>query len=119
MGDKQVRELEGLIGKELPEDYRAFLVTHEDRMLEREIVFQPPRSGVIDEILTVGDILANDEAGGIGIPEKSLLHIGGNLFGGYLYLDLSPSGFGEIHYMEAYTFRESFPSFGALLGRQV
>ncbi len=119
MSDKQVRDIEARIGAELPEDYRAFLVTNRDQLLEREIVFTPPRSGVVDLILTAEEILANDAAGRIGIPDKSLLHIGGNLLGGYLYLDLSKSGFGRIHYMEGYVVRETFPSFDALLKNPV
>jgi hypothetical protein len=30
--------------------------------------------------------LKNDDQQRLGIPEKSLMHIGGNLLGGYLYL---------------------------------
>lgn len=115
MSDDQVCELERRLGTKLPKEYRAFLVTHQDRLLERELVFSPPRSGVVDEILTTSDILANDEEGRVGIPERALLHIGGNLLGGYLYLDLSEGGFGKVHYMESYVLRETFSSFGALL----
>ena len=43
------------------------------------------------------------------------MHIGGNLLGGYLYMDVSDQGFGTVHYMENYVFKETFPSFDALL----
>jgi len=75
----------------------------------------PPRSGVIDSLLTAEEILENDGQDRVGIPEKSLLHIGGNLMGGYLYLKLSDDAFGQVHYMENYKFREQFPSFSAFL----
>jgi hypothetical protein len=75
----------------------------------------PPRSGVIDSILTADEILQNDDQKQIGIPEQSLLHIGGNLMGGYLYLKISEDAFGQIHYMENYEFREQFLSFSAFL----
>ena len=75
----------------------------------------PPRSGVIDSLLTAEEILENDGQDRAGIPEKSLLHIGGNLMGGYLYLKLSDDAFGQVHYMENYKFREQFPSFSAFL----
>jgi hypothetical protein len=75
----------------------------------------PPRFGVIDSLLTADEILKNDGKIQIGIPEKSLMHIGGNLMGGYLYLKVSDEAFGEIYYMESYEFREQFPSFSAFL----
>ncbi|MCW1915155.1 SMI1/KNR4 family protein [Luteolibacter sp. GHJ8] len=115
MSESQVRDLEGRIGAALPTSYREYLVSATDKFLEDAIDFQFPRSGVVDEILTARDLLQNDDAGRIGILEKSLLHIGGNLFGGYLYLDLSQEGFGKVHYMESYTIKETFPSFDALL----
>lgn len=115
MSESQVQDLEGRIGAELPAAYRAYLVTATDKFLDQDIVFLAPRSGVVDEILTAGDVLENDAAGRIGIPEKSLMHIGGNLLGGYLYLDVSDQGFGKVLYMENYAFKETFPSFDALL----
>jgi len=115
MNHSQVQSLEGRIGVALPTAYRDYLVSATDKFLEDAIIFKSPRSGVIDEILTAEDVLRNDDEGRLGIPEKSLLHIGGNLLGGYLYLDLSPKGFGKLLYMESYTFKETFPSFEALL----
>jgi hypothetical protein len=111
----KIEDLEKRIGKRFPEDYRAFLLGHENHLLDHPIIFLSPRSGMVDMILTAEDILENDEKKRIGIAERSLLHIGGNLLGGYLYLDLSDSGFGQIHYMENYIFRETHPSFTALL----
>ena len=90
-------------------------MTATDKLLDASIVFQPPRSGVVDEILTVEDVLENDAAGRIGIPDKSLMHIGGNILGGYLYLNLSNEDFGKVLYMENYTMKETFPSFDDLL----
>lgn len=75
----------------------------------------PPRSGVIDSLLTADEVLKNADHECVGIPEKSLMHIGGNLMGGYLYLMLSDEAFGEIHYMENYEFRAQFRSFSAFL----
>ncbi|GAB5562881.1 MAG: hypothetical protein SynsKO_45280 [Synoicihabitans sp.] len=115
MSETQVKVLEDKIGVMLPQSYRVYLTNSEDKFLDQAIIFKPPRSGVIDELLTVGDVLANDAAGQIGIPERSLMHIGGNLMGGYLYLDVSDQGFGRIHYMENYTMKETFPSFDDLL----
>ncbi len=110
-----VLELEKRLGIRLPADYRNFLVAHRDSLLDCARLFTPPRSGVIDSILTADEILKNDDQKRIGVPEKSLLHIGGNLMGGYLYLKISDDGFGQIHYMEDYEFREQFPSFSAFL----
>ncbi len=115
MSERDVRELETRIGAGLPEDYRSFLVAHTDRLLDREITFASPRNGVVDELLTAADILKNDDCDRIGIPEESLMHIGGNLLGHYLYLDLSRNGFGRVHYMTNYIVTEVFDSFGALL----
>lgn len=110
-----VLELEKRLGIRLPEDYRSFLVAHRDSFLDHARLFLPPRSGVVDSILTADDILQNDDQKRIGIPEKSLMHIGGNLLGGYLYMDVSDGKSGQIHYMEGYEFREQFPSFSAFL----
>ena len=43
------------------------------------------------------------------------MHIGGNLLGGYLYLNLSNEDFGTVLYLENYTMKETFPSFDDLL----
>src|SRR5947207_2763776 len=110
-----VLELEKRLGVRLPADYRDFLVVHCCSLLDCARLFMPPRSGVIDSLLTADEILKNVDQEQIGIPEKSLMHIGGNLMGGYLYLKVSDDAFGEIHYMEAYEFREQFPSFSAFL----
>src|SRR5687767_2838301 len=97
-----VQELESRLGFMLPEDYRQFLIGHHDPVLEQALLFKDPRSGVIDELLTVQEILQNDDDRQIGIPEKSLMHIGGNVLGGYLYLDCSKVTFGEVSYSENY-----------------
>lgn len=115
MNESQVQNLEARIRAVLPASYRGYLASATDKLLEDAIVFASPRSGIIDEILTAEDVLRNDDEGGIGIPEKSLLHIGGNLLGGYLYLDLSRQEFGKVLYMENYTFKETFSSFDASL----
>jgi hypothetical protein len=108
-----VLELEKRLGIHLPADYRSFLVAHRDSLLDHARLFLPPRSGVVDSLLTVDQILKNDDQKQIGIPEKSLLHIGGNLMGGYLYMKISSDALGQIHYMESYEIREQFPSFSA------
>jgi len=110
-----VLELEKRLRIRLPADYRDFLLAHRDSLLDCARLFMPPRSGVIDSLLTAEEILENDGQDRVGIPEKSLLHIGGNLMGGYLYLKLSDDAFGQVHYMENYKFREQFPSFSAFL----
>jgi len=110
-----VLELEKRLGIRLPADYRSFLVAHCDSLLEHPRLFIPPRSGVVDSLLTADEILKNDDQRQIGIPEKSLMHIGGNLLGGCLYMRVSSDALGEIHYMESYEFRERFPSFSAFL----
>src|SRR5688572_14841093 len=106
-----VEELERKLGFKLPEDYRQFLMSHESSFLDAGLIFKPPRSGAVDELLTVAEILKNDAKGCIGIPEKHLLHIGGDLMDGYLYLKVSEDGFGQVHYMHNYVFREHFSSF--------
>lgn len=108
-----VLELEKRLGLDLPADYRNFLVSHSDSLLDHARLFLPPRSGVVDSLLTVEEILENDDRKQIGIPEKALMHIGGNLMGGYLYMKISSDAFGQIHYMEGYEFREQFSSFRA------
>jgi hypothetical protein len=115
MSEETVFELEQRLGFTLPSDYRQFLVTHSRSVLDPSLVFREPRSGVIDILLTTEQILENDSKNIIGIPEKSLMHIGSNIMGGYLYLGVSKQAFGEVHYMEQYQFRESFPSFAAFL----
>ncbi|HRI14070.1 MAG TPA: SMI1/KNR4 family protein [Verrucomicrobiota bacterium] len=110
-----VQELEKRLGFSLPADYRGFLVAHRHSLLDCARLFRSPRSGVIDLLLTADEILKNDDRKVIGIPEKSLMHIGGNLLGGYLYLKVSDEAFGEIHYMENYVFREQFSSFTMFL----
>lgn len=110
-----VLELERRLGINLPVAYRDFLIAHRESLLDRARLFLPPRSGVIDSLLTADEILRNHDQERIGVPEKSLMHIGGNLMGGYLYLKLSEEAFGEIHYMENYEFRGQFPSFSAFL----
>ncbi|WP_050025298.1 SMI1/KNR4 family protein [Verrucomicrobium sp. BvORR034] len=110
-----VLELEKRLGIRLPEDYRSFLAVHTDSFLDHARLFLPPRSGVVDSLLTADDILQNDDQKRIGIPEKSLMHIGENLLGGYLYTDVSDGKLGQIHYMEGYVFREQFSSFSAFL----
>ena len=109
-----VLELEKRLGIRLPEDYRNFLVAHRDSLLDHARLFLPPRSGVVDSLLTADEILKNDDQQ-IGIPERSLMHIGGNLLGGYLYMKISSDALGQIYYMESYEFRAQFPSFSAFL----
>jgi SMI1/KNR4 family protein SUKH-1 len=113
--EERVEELERRLGFSLPKEYRGFLIAHHSSLLDCARIFMPPRSGVIDSLLTADEILKNVDQKRIGIPEKSLVHIGGNLMGGYLYLEISDEAFGEIHYMENYVFREQFPSFSAFL----
>jgi hypothetical protein len=113
--EARVRELEKRLGLSLPKEYRNFLVAHQDSLLDCARLFMPPRSGVVDSLLTADEVLKNDDEQQFGIPEKSLMHIGGNLMGGYLYMKLSSEAFGEIHYMENCVFREQFASFAAFL----
>ena len=80
---ERVQELESRLGFRLPDDYRQFLAAHGDSLLDHDLLFKPPRSGIVSELLTVNQILENDGNGRIGIPEKSLMHIGHNLMGGY------------------------------------
>ncbi len=110
-----ILELEKRLEIRLPGDYRTFLISHGDSLLEHARLFLPPRRGVVDLLLTADEILENDDQKRIGIPEKSLLHIGGNLMGGYLYMKVSSDALGQIRYMESYEFRERFPSFTAFL----
>lgn len=113
--EARVQELENRLGFSLPTDYRDFLVAHHNSLLNHARLFISPRSGVIDSLLTADEILKNDDQKQIGIPEKSLMHIGGNLMGGCLYLKVSDKAFGEVHYMENYVFCEQFTSFSAFI----
>jgi len=115
MSEETISELEQRLGFTLPSDYRQFLLSHTESLLEPSLTLREPRSGVIDMLLTAEQILKNDSENIIGIPERSLMHIGGNLMGGYLYLSVSKQAFGEVQYMEQFRFRESFPSFAAFL----
>ncbi len=81
-----VTKLERRLGFSLPDDYRQFLQNHTNSALDPARVFNSPRSGIVDQLLTVDQLLKNDELDRIGIPEQSLLHIGSNFLGGYLYL---------------------------------
>ena len=113
--EEAVRELEHRLGFTLPNDYRGFLISHKVSFLDASLVFRSPQSGLIDQLLTVGEILRNAEEQRIGIPERSLLHIGGDFMGGYLYLRVSQDGFGEIHYSERMIIRKVFDSFDEFL----
>ena len=112
MPEANIEEFEHRLGRRLPDDYREFLCSHASKFLERSLEF---RSGVIDILLTCSDLIENDDLGQSGIPEESLLHIGGNVFSGYLYLRISDEGFGEIHYLEDYTLVDRFSSFAAFM----
>ena len=110
-----IEELERRLRVSLPTDYRDFLEGHHDSLLEATRNLVSPRSGVVDTLLTAEDMLRNDDQHRIGIPEKSLLHIGGNLLGGYLYMSVDENSFGEILYTESYIVRELFASFSEFL----
>ncbi len=115
MNEQAIAEFENELGVRLPDDYRSFLLENSDSLLEKALLFNDPRSGCVDELLTIQQIQENSRNGVIGIPEQSLLHIGGNLMGGYLYLKVSDNGFGEVHYSENYTIKENFLSFSEFM----
>ena len=112
---ERVLEFERRLGFRLPDDYRQFLLTHTNSSLAPSLAFRAPRSGSIDTLLTVDDLILNDDHRRIGIPEKSLMHIGSNILGGYLYLDVSEAALGVVRYMERYVFCEHFSSFTVFL----
>jgi len=109
-----LEELENRLGFTLPEDYRAFLTSNDGTTFD-PLVFRSPKSGIIDHILTAEQILRNDRDGRIGIPKEGLLHIGGNVLGGYLYLCVAENGFGQIIYSEGYAVKEEFDTFSAFI----
>lgn len=115
MDSMHINELEECIGSKLPDDYADFLSSHTDGYLDSPLVFDDPRSGVVDELFTSKDIVQNSIDNCLGIPDKGLVHIGSNIMGGYLYIKLSSDGFGELHYSENNNFQEHFPSFSAFL----
>jgi hypothetical protein len=119
MNESKATELEKRLGFELPVDYWKFLVNNIEGFLENELYFREPRNGVVDELLTADRIVDNNEKDTIGITGKSLLHIGGNIMRGYLYLNVSEDKFGEVVHMENYEFREKFPSFSSFLEETV
>jgi len=100
MNDDLIAKLESMLECRLPSDYRHFLLSHTQPLLETDLVFSPPHSGIISELLTIEQILENSEKDRIGIPDMALLHIGGNLMGGSLYLKVSDRDFGQVHYRE-------------------
>jgi hypothetical protein len=115
MNTESIANYERRLGCRLPDDYRNFLASHSNHFLDQALVFNAPRSGIIDELLTVEQLLENDRKDCSGIPDKHLLHIGGNLMGGYLYMKVSDSGFGQVHYMENLTVKEVFETFSVFI----
>ena len=115
MNDVLIAKLEGLLGFMLPLDYRQFLLSNTQPLLESDLIFRPPRTGIISELLTIEQILENSDDDRIGIPDKSLLHIGGNLMGGHLYLEVGRIGFGRVHYIENDKDENVFGSFAEFL----
>ena len=111
MSEQHVVEFEAVLGCRLPSAYREFLVSNTDSLLHPCLELSPPRSGVVDTLLTAEELLENNARQVSGIPEKGLLHIGGNILGGFLYLRVRDAGFGEVHYSERYMLKESFDSF--------
>ena len=116
---EKLRDFEQRLRCALPDDYKSFLQTHTHQLLPTPLAFCAPRSGSIDQLLTIDDLLRNDERNMIGLPEKHLMHIGHNIFGGYLYLDVSDSAFGAVRYSENYVLREHFASFTEFLEQTV
>jgi len=110
-----VSKLEEIIGSEIPKDYARFLSSHTDSFLDSSLVFNEPRTGIIDELYTAKDIIKNSVENNLGIPDKGLVHIGSNIMGGFLYIKLSSEGFGEVHYSENNCFKELFSSFSAFI----
>lgn len=115
MNDVLIAKLEGMLGFMLPLDYRQFLLSNTQSLLESDLIFRPPRTGIISELLTIEQILENSDDDRIGIPDKSLLHIGGNLMGGHLYLEVGRIGFGRVHYIESDKDENVFGSFAEFL----
>jgi len=97
-----VEQFERLLGCSLPSDYATFLRAHDDRCLDPSLTFPVADDGslgspcTLDELLTVSDLLANDAAGRIGLPDQGLFHIGGDVLGLSLYMRVTDSGFGRI-----------------------
>ena len=117
MNTETITAFESRLGRMLPDDYRTFLCSHSESWLAQPRVFDSPRSGIIDQLFTIDQILKNESQDAIGIPDLSLLYIGDNLMGGSLYLKVSDEEYGHIHYMEQYQFCARFTSFTEFLSQ--
>ena len=102
MTQELVAEFERRLGCVLPPSYASFLTAHTDKSLNPSLVFpvlgDPPFGSpcTLDELLTVSDLIENDENRCIGIPDLGLLHIGGDVLGLNLYMRVTDDGFGRI-----------------------
>ena len=117
MNTELITDFESRLGRKLPDDYRTFLSSNAESWLPEALLFDAPRSGVIDQLFTIQAILENERRKAVGIPEQSLLYIGSNVLGGCLYLKVSDAQYGEVHYMEQYRFRGLFTSFSEFLAQ--
>lgn len=96
-----VQKIESALGRELPSDYRDFLVAHRERGLDPSLLVhhaEPvPGSGLENEIsvlYTAANIFDSDL---IGDPENKMIIIGLVEPGGYLYMCVSPADYGSVH----------------------
>jgi hypothetical protein len=115
MATPSVQELEQLLGWAFSADYRSFLATNTDKLLEPPLTFEIPgdeppfgRSISLHILLTARDIRENSRREMIGVPERSMMIMGGTLMGGYLYMCLSSSERGAIYFRAPYVSGEFF-----------
>jgi SMI1 / KNR4 family (SUKH-1) len=104
MTDKAVHTLESELGCGLPADYRAFLVTHKEKLLDPPLQYPVPGAEPtfgspvpLDYLFTADDILENSRLKAIGIPHRHLMAIGSDLLGAYLYMSVADAEFGYIY----------------------
>lgn len=104
----ELEAIETLFQVQLPIDYRAFLTTHHEDLLDPSLSCEMTAiAGVgdiatIDGLYTAKQILDNERRQASCDPEQRMLIIGYELFGGYLYLNYSSERLGEIYFRAPY-----------------
>ena len=114
-------EFEAQLGVALPDDYRLFLKTHADRLLETDLVFDVSDgpSGILTYLFTACDLVAMSNAQRLGDPSRGMMCIGSDQMGGYVYMCVRDESFGRIYYRIAYKandYQEIALSFKGFLG---
>ncbi|MCO7226696.1 SMI1/KNR4 family protein [Pleionea sp. CnH1-48] len=101
MYENELKEIESIIGKALPIEFKTYVNKLEDDWLEPSYSFPlkeptPFGSGVIESLFVpVAEYLAEDE-----FFELGMLCIGNNMFGCGVYLSMREEDFGAVYYWD-------------------